>query len=188
MNILSARVVPGIFCGFLLCGCKPDKIALPDTDRTPPTCSWEVHMLDNNDEKKEFPNGGVLDVGTMYNVRVYFKVTDNDGGVKKIKVNGGGTTAYPERTTHYDWGTQNQLSWQEDYTQVPDAQNMVLKSAVLASLFDFKAKPGNGPDSGLQLQVITPAGGTLLIKGSGENYHGGTCSSQLTIKATPPAY
>ncbi len=165
-------------------GCKCNQIKLPGADRTPPSCSWEVQILDD-DTKQELANGGVLNLGTRYKIRVYFKVKDNDGGVRRIKVSGIGTKAYPQINTYVDWGPQNQLSWNEDNTSAPDAQNMVSQSSTLMGVFDLTPLPPNGSGGRLQLQVITPAGGSLNLEGRGENYHEGICTSRLTITATP---
>jgi hypothetical protein len=165
-------------------GCQCNKVKMPEADRTAPSCSWEIHEVES-DKKIEFPNGGTYHVGRMYKVRVYFKVVDNDGGVKSISVNGNGTKAYPERTTYVNWGPQNQLSWNENYTYTPDAQNMVQKSSTLFKEFDFTPVKTDSTGGGLSLQVITPAGGSLVLTGTGENYYGGKCSSTLRITATP---
>lgn len=183
---MTIKLSQAIFltCLLLISSCNCNKIKKPDADNTPPICSWEVHVLDD-DTKQEFPNGGTFDLKKRYNVRVFFKVSDNDGGVKKISVSGSGTTAYPQVNTYYNWGSQNELSWVEDFTHSPDAQNMVQKSGILMKQFDFTPKPGNSSGGGLQFQVITPNGGTLDLFGSGENYYGGKCTSRLTITATP---
>jgi hypothetical protein len=183
MNTLKL-FLPAFVGIVLLSGCDGcNKIKLPNEDQTPPTCKWEVNVLDN-DSTFQFSNGGTLIMANTYNVRVYFTVSDNDGGVKRISVTGSGTKAYPQMLYVYDWGSQNKLDWNEDVSGPPDGKNMVVKSRTLLKQFDFTPQPGNPPGD-IHFPAITPAGGSLNLHGVGENYHRGTCTSNLTIIAAP---
>ncbi|MFT3823925.1 MAG: hypothetical protein QM731_08390 [Chitinophagaceae bacterium] len=116
---------------------------------TKPTCKWVIQVKNNKGDKYEITKSGeTLTLDRDYNYNVWFFVYDNESGVKRISVNGGGLTACPQSSK----ANIASVSCNDAAIFWPDINGMVSPSAFRFCSFDVTCK---GLPGSIFPQVIT---------------------------------